>query len=211
MLYQVTGNEYVSLPTIRETDGAIEGVTFLYMQAKGMIELRGKDALVRPYVTVDGHPMPQLPEWEREHCWIPSMCIRSSEVSCKYTYLTPIGERGFGVRISAENISSVAVNISVGMDGRWGSTLHEVNESIPIDAGREVHESGWNHMFVWLQKPGLPLFAFAPIISDDQPFSETDQGAVWSYNGFSYDIHKTAELAPGERMTQLMVRFQKVL
>ena len=31
MAYQVTGNEYLSLPTIRENDGAVEGVTFLYM------------------------------------------------------------------------------------------------------------------------------------------------------------------------------------
>ena len=36
MAYQVTGNEYLSLPTIREEDGAVEGVTFLYMQAKGL-------------------------------------------------------------------------------------------------------------------------------------------------------------------------------
>ena len=38
MAYQVTGNEYLSLPTIREADGAVEGVTFLYMQAKGLLD-----------------------------------------------------------------------------------------------------------------------------------------------------------------------------
>ena len=41
MNYYVTGNEYVSLPTIRESDGAIEGLSFLHMGAKGMIELCG--------------------------------------------------------------------------------------------------------------------------------------------------------------------------
>ena len=40
MAYQVTGNEYLSLPTIRENDGAVEGVTFLYMQVKGLLEIR---------------------------------------------------------------------------------------------------------------------------------------------------------------------------
>ena len=39
MNYFVTGNEYVSLPTIRQTDAAIEGLSFLHMGAKGMIEL----------------------------------------------------------------------------------------------------------------------------------------------------------------------------
>ena len=28
MNYQVTGNEYLSLPTIRETDGTVEGVSY---------------------------------------------------------------------------------------------------------------------------------------------------------------------------------------
>ncbi len=41
MPYQVTGNEFVSLPTIRESDGAVEGLTFLYMQLKGLLEMRG--------------------------------------------------------------------------------------------------------------------------------------------------------------------------
>ena len=37
MHYQITGNEYISLPTLRESDGAAEGVTFLYMQVKGLL------------------------------------------------------------------------------------------------------------------------------------------------------------------------------
>jgi len=198
MLYQVTGNEYVSLPTIRESDGAIEGITFLYMQVKGMLELRGKDGLIRPYVAVEGQRISQQREWIREHCWIPSMRFSTPDVTCTCTYLAPIGERGFGIRIIAANTSAHLARVRVGMDGDWDSTLHRVNESLPIEAGREVHTSGWNHMFVWIQKPGLPLFAFAPITSDNQPFSEIDQGANWSYSGFTFDIHKSAALMPGE-------------
>ena len=47
--YQVTGNEYVSLPTIRESDGSIESISCLYMQLKGMIELKGLNGFIRPY------------------------------------------------------------------------------------------------------------------------------------------------------------------
>ena len=201
MAYQVTGNEYISLPTIREQDGAVEGLTFLWMGARGMLELRGEEGLIRPYAAADGQRVTMQPAWEREHCWIPSMALRSPELLFRCTYLTPMGERGFGIRLSAENVSNTAVDARIGLDGRWDSTLHEVNESITIEAGREVHASNWNHMFVWLQKPGLPLFAFAPIVSDDQPFSRIDQGALWSQDGFSYDIHKRAMLAPGESLT----------
>ena len=45
--YQVTGNEYLSFPTLRQTDAAIEGMTFLYMAAKGMIELKAMQT--RPF------------------------------------------------------------------------------------------------------------------------------------------------------------------
>ena len=36
--YQVTGNEYVSLPAIREDTGAVQGLTVLHMGAKGLLE-----------------------------------------------------------------------------------------------------------------------------------------------------------------------------
>ena len=61
MNYQVTGNEYLSLPTIRETDGAVEGVTFLYMQLKGLLEIRGDAGLIRPYVQAEGTRLPLHP------------------------------------------------------------------------------------------------------------------------------------------------------
>ena len=47
----------------------------------------------------------------------------------------------------------------------------------------------------------MPLFAFAPIVMDDQPFSEIDQGAEWTQEGFAYSIRKTVTLSPGEGMT----------
>ena len=43
--YIPTGNERVSLPMIREADGGMEALGFLYMAQKGMVELRGNDAL----------------------------------------------------------------------------------------------------------------------------------------------------------------------
>ena len=41
--YQVTGNEYLSLPAIAENTGAVEGLTVLHMGAKGLLELGGGD------------------------------------------------------------------------------------------------------------------------------------------------------------------------
>ena len=70
--YQVTGNEYISLPTIREKDGAIMGISCLYMSVKGMLEMTGNNGFVRPFLQCDGEMVELMPSWQREHFWIPS-------------------------------------------------------------------------------------------------------------------------------------------
>ncbi|MCQ2457690.1 MAG: glycoside hydrolase family 125 protein [Clostridia bacterium] len=198
-MYQVTGNEYVSLPQIDTDNGAVQNLTFLYMQAKGMLEIFGGKALIRPYFTVDGEPVSGRISWDRKYYWIPAMTVADAHARFTCTYLTPPGERGFVLRLTAENITGSVLSVRIGADGDWAGTNHRVNESLPMDTGRFVKESGWNHMFVFQQKQLLPLFAFAPIVSDNQPFSEIDQGADWKTDGFSYDIGKSVLLRPGEK------------
>lgn len=199
MAYQVTGNEFLSLPTIRESDGAVEGITFLYMQVKGLLELRGNAGLIRPYWELDERRLPLRPVWSRAHCWIPSFTAEEQELRFSCTYLTPVGERGLILRLTVQNLGSAARAVRFGTEGEWAHTLHEINETTELTEGREVYESGWNHMFIFSQKPGLPLFAFAPCISDPQQFAEIDQQGQWSQKGFSYDIFRQTILQPGEQ------------
>ena len=198
MAYQVTGNEYLSLPTIRENDGAVEGVTFLYMQVKGLLEIRGKDGLIRPYVELDGQRLPLCPVWSREHCWIPRFVSEEQKLRFTCTYLTPVGERALVLRLSVQNQSAEPRTVRFGTDGQWDQTLHEVNETTELTEGREAYESGWNHMFIFSQKPGLPLLAFAPCVADPQQFAEIDQQARWNRSDFAYDIYRETVLQPGE-------------
>jgi uncharacterized protein len=199
--YQVTGNEYLSLPTIREADGAIEGVTFLYMGLKGLLEIRGDDGLIKPFLSVNDARATLKPAWSREHSWIPRMDAGAEGTAFSCEYLTPVGERAFGLRLTAQNGGKVSVSVKIGVDGRWDRTLHEINETTELPLGREVKRSNWNQMFVWSQKPGTPLFAFAPVVMDAQPFSEFDQRAEWTQDGFSYAIWREKSLLPGQSVT----------
>ena len=196
---QITGNEYISLPTIRESDGAAEGVTFLYMQVKGLLELRGKAGLIRPYMEAEGQRLLLHPGWTREHCWIPGFVSEEQGLRLSCVYLTPVGERGFVVRLVLQNLGDQARQVRFGVAGEWERTLHEINETTELNAGREAYESGWNHMFIFSQKPGLPLFAFAPCVADPQQFAQIDQHAEWTRDGFAYDIYRTLILQPGEK------------
>lgn len=196
--YQVTGNEYVSLPAIREADGGVESISCLYMGLKGMLEMKGRDSFIRPYLEQDGIRCVIDPVWTRDHYWIPSFEAERPEFSFACTYLSPVGERGFGIRLTARNNGPCDSSFCIGLEGDWSETLHTVNESIPLTSGKTVKDSGWNHMFVFQQVPGIPLIAFAPITMDDQPFSEIDQGTKWERNGFEYRIFKDTVLKSGE-------------
>ena len=201
MQYQVTGNEYLSLPMIRETDGAVESITFLMMQLKGMLDLRGDPGLMCPYLSVSGVRQALHPAWTRATGWIPTLRAKEADVRLQVQYLTPIGQRAMAIRLQVENAGMFQLPVCFGLDGQWDKTLHAINESTELPDGREAYASDWNHMFIWAQKPGVPLFAFAPCIGDAQPFSQIDQGAAWSWDGFAYDIHRSATLAPGESVT----------
>ncbi len=198
MQYQVTGNEYISLPKIRESDGAIEQISFMYMSLKSMLEMKGDDYFIKPYIICDGERLSLCPVWERKHFWIPSFTNNQRGISFRCTYLTPIEERGFGIRLEAKNETVSCKEITVSVSGEWTQTLYTVNESIELSTGRKHKKSTWNNMFVFQQVPGIPLMAFAPIVGDNQPFSEIDQGANWVQDGFSYSIYKTCTLQQNE-------------
>lgn len=200
MNYQVTGNEYVSLPTIREADGAIEGISCLYMRLKGMLELKGTDSFLKPVFCLDEKEATPDLRWQRDHFWIPSMAGEMNSVFYRCTYLAPMGERGFALRMEALNQDTIPHTVSIGVRGDWNETLHTVNESIPLKEGRSTLRSNWNNMFVFQQVPGVPLIAFAPVISDHSPFSEVDQGANCAQEDFSFRIWKEGQLSPGESL-----------
>jgi hypothetical protein len=194
--YQVTGNEYISLPTIRESDGGMEGITFLHMGAKGMFELRGKDAIARPCLTIDGEAVALSPVWHRQHAWIPGFVSETAGCVLSCTYLTPLNERGCGLRMRLTNGGTQVKQVTLGWTGDWDKTLHEINETKEITGERRAIRSEWNQAFVWEQFVGLPLFAFAPIC----------ENASYSIDGFGYTLQKGAAVPPGES-TQLDVFF----
>lgn len=166
MNYFVTGNEYVSLPTIREDNAAVESITFLHMGAKGMIELAGTSdvPLLIPVVYFNGKEIPfEDIRWERRHYWIPQFSARAGHLVIEGVYLAPIGERGFGIRLA---VSGDTEEINFGIKGCWGKTFHSINESKLIDTPKYAYESGWNHAFVMDQRAGLPLLAFAPLYTE---------------------------------------------
>ena len=74
--YLPVGNKMISLPKINERTAGIEDLTFLSMQHKGMIEIRGRAEapLIQPFILQEGQDIPLTDlKWERRSCWLPSL------------------------------------------------------------------------------------------------------------------------------------------
>ena len=195
MKYQVTGNDFISLPSIRETDGAAEGLTFLHMGAKGMIEVKGQkqSPLLQPLV--NGQHIVN-PKWNRQEDWIPSFACEAEGFHIQGTILTPLHERAFFYRLQATNSAAHENVCRLGMRGNIGEVWHEVNESKQLEGVLKTKESGWNHRFVAEYALGLPLFAFAPMAEADVTHKYQADG-----NTLNFLLERETTIQPGETLT----------
>ncbi|MDR2052710.1 MAG: glycoside hydrolase family 125 protein [Treponema sp.] len=176
--YFVTGNELVSLPTIRESDGALEGISFLHMGSKGMIELCGNDTLplLCPFVEIDGkRAVFEKPDWQMLDNWIPRFSAAGGPLVLRGEILAPLGERGFAYKLGVKNSGGPSAKVRFGLSCHIGRIIHTVNESKPIAAKGHIYKSAWNGAFVFDARIGVPLFAFAPIFSPETLWEYTEQ------------------------------------
>jgi len=199
--YIPTGNEMISLPTIRENNAAIEGITFLHMASKGMLEIAGKGSetpFLKPYVKVDGvNLLDRNLIWESLKYWIPVFTCVSSDIMIEGTILTPVDERGFIYSLKVSNSSAGSKEISLGFSGCWSRTIHEINESKNVVAEKFVYESGWNHNIVFDLRSSFNIFSFASMLECD---GET-QYSIEEDRSIQFNINKPYLLEPEQTVT----------
>lgn len=186
--YLPTGNEMISLPKLNADTSAIEDLTFLSIQQRGMIELCGTEdePLMQPFLTIDGAELPmQDLSWSRVHFWIPVGQKETQSASVKLTVLTPVGERGFAVRIAA--MPKTDCRVTFGLRGLWAKSLHCVNEEKELEGHTHAYASRWGGGLVIDYRVGFPTFALAPM---------TDRAAKseWSQTGNSVFYQISCEL-----------------
>lgn len=192
--YLPTGNEWISLPNINEATAAIEDFTFLSMQHKGMIDVRGgaDTPLMQPFVQVGDQAaaFSQL-RWQREHFWIPTLTASALGHTISMTALTPVGERGFAVRLRVT--AAQDAQLTWGLRGLWQSSWHCVNEDKRLEGSMHCYESNWNGSIVFDLRCGAPLFAFAPICAEAMASSH-----LLSPDGVAYTLSFTDTLRQGQ-------------
>lgn len=192
--YLPTGNERISLPKINEKTAGIEDFTYLSMQHKGLIEVRGSETapLIMPFVQTGDTELPLADmKWSREQYWIPSLSAKVGAHDFFMTTLTPIGERGFAIRLSLTGTEDA--EIVWGLKGCWDSSWHCVNEDKRLDGRAHCYESGWNSSLIFDFRCGAPMFAFAPMC-DKQ--TQTDYSI--DENRVTYRLSRSDCIAKGQ-------------
>ena len=197
--YLPTGNERISLPKINEKTAGIEDFTYLSMQHKGLIEVRGSEAkpLILPFVRIDETEVPLTDlKWSREHYWIPSLSAKAGCHDFAMTILTPIGERGFAMKLAVTGTENA--RITWGLKGCWESSWHCINEDKPLEGTTHCYESGWNSSLIFDFRCGAPMFAFAPMCSRETKAAYSIEGSA-----VSYTLSGTDTLAKGQTVERI--------
>jgi hypothetical protein len=129
-----TGNDWIALPEIRASDGAIVSFNALSLRERGLLQVQGTptvrpaaapvDALVPAVaarLTVDGRRVPlKIAQWRLFDDWIPVASVRAGGIRLQITYATPPHTRAALLRMVLTNDDRIAHRVRFGVLAHWG-------------------------------------------------------------------------------------------
>lgn len=200
-----TGNEWIALPDIRASDGAVTTFNAISMRDRGLLQVNGQQgsAVLLPYFMADGKPLGfQNPSWELIEYWIPTAHLLVDGLEMRLTYCAPIGLRAAFLRMSITNRRNAPTNVTLGLRASWGRLSRVTYVPVELRGERTVGPAAWvdagetfsyitsDTRFAWtLLHPGSQATVTAPPVTDAP----------------ATDASRTATLAPGETVQSLFV------
>jgi uncharacterized protein len=157
-----TGNEWIALPTIRASDGALESFNVLSMRDRGLLEVSGdRDTpAIGPYFIVGGKPVAfENPSWQLIESWIPTATLNQNGLEFTLTYCAPYGARAALIKLTVANRSSRAVSVVMGLHASWGRLSRVTYTPVELRGQRTMIPVPWGDA----ENPGQ---AFAFVDSD---------------------------------------------
>jgi uncharacterized protein len=141
-----TGNEWIALPEISATDGAIASFNVLSMRDRGLLEVRGERGkpVLQPYFTINGKQLQfQNPTWELIEYWIPVAHLTVDGLDANITYCAPPGSRGAFIHMTLTNRRAETAPITLGMKASWGALDRVTYLPAELRGERSVAPAPW--------------------------------------------------------------------
>ncbi len=200
-----TGNEWISLPTIRASDGSLGQLNALSMRARGLLEVTGVGGgpAITPYFTVDEKPLtlPKL-SWELIEYWIPVAHATADGLEMSMVYCAPPGSRAAFLKLSVTNRRAIAVDTTVGLSAIFGALNRVTYLPEALRGERTVSTGAWvSHSATFSYGTDDTQFSWSVVY----PGSEAELTAPPVSPAPSVRAAKKMRLSPGETSEALFI------
>ena len=195
-----TGNQWISLPDIRASDGALGTFNFLSMHHRGLLQVSGDKGapVLQPYFTVAGKPLAfQNPSWELIQYWIPTAHLTVDGLDATLTWCAPPESRAAFLRMTLTNHRAAPAEITLGVRAAFGSVDRVTYVPVALRGERTIAPATWVE----------PAETFSYITNDtDFAWTLLHPGSKGAINAPpttpspSVDASQSRTLAPGESL-----------
>lgn len=141
-----TGNEWISLPTIRASDGALTSFNMLSMQKKGLLEVVGApgQAVLTPSVKVNGKSIEfHNLNWELIEYWIPVAHFNEDGLEISICYCAPPESRAAFLRLTVKNNRKEKVPVTLGLKASWGGLNRVTYTPVRLKGELRMSHAPW--------------------------------------------------------------------
>lgn len=141
-----TGNQWIALPEIRSTDGALMNFNVLSMSHRGLLQINGADGgpAIAPYLQADGKDLPiKNLQWELVAYWIPRATMNADGLEATLTYCAPSTARGAFIRLTLTNHRPQSVDATLGIHASFGYLMRVTYVPVELNGNRSVGQSAW--------------------------------------------------------------------
>ncbi len=193
-----TGNDWIALPSIRASDGALQNFNVISMRYRGLLEVAGvaDRPLMSPFIEIGGarRPLAQI-KWSLRDYWIPTGTMEANGVRVRLTYVAPPDSRAAIVRFQVTNLRKTALQVAPGMDMDWGKTNRVTYSPEPLNGNRAMSPTPIDsdmEIFKYSTDDTQVAWGFAYVGSEGTLRTGTDNPGL--------SARHDAQLAPGQTL-----------
>jgi uncharacterized protein len=200
-----TGNQWISLPDIRASDGALGTFNVLSMRHRGLLQVSGEHGgpVLQAYFKADGKPLEfRNPSWELIAYWIPSAHLNVAGLDATLTYCAPPDSRAAFLRMTVTNRRTEPVEVALGLKAAFGAIDRVTYVPVELRGERTVGSAPWvdpAEVFSYITND--TDFAWALLHPSSKAIITTPPTSATP----AVDASQTKTLAPGESVESIFV------
>lgn len=200
-----TGNEWLSLPDIRASNGALTSFNVISMRHRGLLQVNGNhgDPVLEPYFLADGKSLPvHDPSWQMIEYWIPEAHQVVDGIEITLTYCAPPRSRAAFLRLTMSNKRATGASVTLGVRASWGSLSRVTYNPVELRGERTAGAAPWvdsGEVFSYITDD--TQFAWSLV----HPGSEAHVNVPPATAVPTDDTSRTVELAPGKSVESLFI------